>query len=128
MTGKALMGQGPRATVRTAASPPDNRPAMEIKMAKLFTTAAIASALLFSASAYAIDVENQDATEHEVTTASGDGDPVTFKLKPGEIKRNVCGGEICNVMVDSKTNEFEASKEGHLAIKGGKLIWMPKRG
>ncbi len=98
-------------------------------MAKLFTATAFASALLLSAGAYALDVENQDGTAYEVTTAAYDGGPVTFTLKPGEIKRDVCGGQmICNVMIDEKTNEFVAGTDEHVVIKGGKLNVMKPRG
>lgn len=98
-------------------------------MAKYLTVTALVSALLLPAGAYALDVENQDSQEHVVTWAAGDGGPATFKLKPGEIKRDVCGsGEVCNLMIDDKTREFVGGVDELVVIKNRKLHIGKPRG
>lgn len=89
-------------------------------MTKLLASAVFAAALV-AAPAYAVNIENQDGIDHEVTIAVGEGGPVTFKLKAGEKKMDVCGGEHCVLMLNESDWEGYGAEDETIAVRDGKL-------
>lgn len=95
-------------------------------MSKLIASACCAAVLAFAPAAMAVDVENQDSTDHKLSVAVGEGGPSTFTIKAGEMKRDVCGGKDCVIELNGK--QWDGFNDEFVVIKNKKLMKMPKRG
>lgn len=94
-------------------------------MTRLLASALFAAALVAAPAAYAVDIENQDGIDHQVTVAIGDGGPSTFTLRAGEKKKDICGGEHCVLMLDNA--EWDGMGDEMVVVKDGKMQ-LPTRG
>ena len=89
-------------------------------MSKILASVICAAALSLSSAAYAVDIENQDGTDHQLTVSIGDNGPVTMTLKAGETKTNICSDQACILQINESTWEAEADQE--LVVKDGQLM------
>lgn len=88
-------------------------------MSKVIASIVCAAALSLAPVAYAVDIENQDDTDHEITLSVGENGPVTFMLKAGEKKADICKGDPCVLMLNDST--VEAGEDDQLVIRDGQL-------
>ena len=79
---------------------------------------AAAALLAVSGAAYAVDVENEDTTEHKVTLTEPGSPKWEVKVGGGEKKLDVCA--MCSVAVEG-AQPVSASGLDRVVIKGGKL-------
>lgn len=93
-------------------------------MSKILASACCAALLAFSPAVLAIDIENQDDTDHEISLMIGENAPTTLVLKAGEIKTNVCNGEPCLMELEGSSWEGEADEK--LVIREKKLQLSPE--
>jgi len=98
-------------------------------MTKLLASALFAATLVAAPAVYAIDIENQDGVDHNVTillnsTISGATAPYPFTLKAGEVHKDLCMGEGCTVELNGA--EWAGGGDTALVIKDGKLSVKPK--
>lgn len=93
-------------------------------MTKLLASALFAATLIAAPAVHAVDIENQDAVDHQVTIAIGDGGPTTFTLKAGEKKSDVCRGEHCTLMLNN--SEWDGLGDERVIVKDGKMN-LPSR-
>jgi len=88
-------------------------------MSKTLASLICAAALSLAPAAYAVDVENQDGTDHQITISAGDNGPVTMTLKAGEKKSNICSDQACVLQLNDNT--WEAGPDDELVVKDGQL-------
>jgi hypothetical protein len=88
-------------------------------MRKYVIAAAMA---LASTGAYAIDIVNQDSQDVTVSVYPTEAGPVTFRMKPGEVKRDACPQTVCDVYVGAENGEWTATSNMNdkVTIQGGK--------
>lgn len=89
-------------------------------MSKVIASIFCAAALTVAPAAYAVDVENQDDTDHEITVSIGDAAPMTVLLKAGEMKADLCKGASCVLMLNEKA--WEAEADDQFVVREGELI------
>lgn len=98
-------------------------------MTKLLASALFAASLVAAPAVYAVDIENQDGIDHQVTVEIDQGPEATapwpFVLKAGEVNRNLCLDEKCSVEVNGQ--EMSVGGNTALIIKDGKLHVVPKK-
>jgi len=91
-------------------------------MNKLIATTAAFAAFLV-APALALDIENRDGAEHQVTISVGEGGPQSMKLAAGKSLKGACT-DICNVQLESGAGagQFVSIHSGEKAvIENGRL-------
>ena len=93
-------------------------------MSKLLASTCCAALLAFSPAVLAVDIENQDDADYEVSVMIGENAPTTFVLKAGEIKTNVCNGEPCVMELEGSSWEGEADEK--LVVRDKKLQLSPE--
>jgi len=89
-------------------------------MSKLIASIICAAALSVAPAAYAVDVQNDDDTDHEISVAVGEATPVTILLKAGEKKTNLCNGETCVLIMNEIT--WEAADDDQFVVRYGELF------
>jgi len=98
-------------------------------MTKLLASALFAASFVAAPAVYAVDIENQDGVDHQITvemqsTVSNAAIPYPFTLKAGEVHKNLCLDETCSVEVNGV--EMSVGGDTALIIKDGKLQVRPK--
>ena len=89
-------------------------------MSKVIASIVCAAAMSLASAAYAVDVANQDDKDYEITVSIGEAAPVTFMLKAGEIKTDICGGGSCVLMLNETA--WETGGDEAFVIKEGNLF------
>jgi len=98
-------------------------------MSKLLASALFAASLVAAPAVYAVDIQNQDGVDHEITvemqsTISNAAIPGPLTLKAGELHKNLCLDETCRVEFNGV--EMSVGGDTGLIIKDGKLQVAPK--
>jgi len=96
-------------------------------MTKLFASAIFAATFIAAPAVYAVDIENQDGVDHQVTVTIGSSDsaPYPFILKAGEKHMDLCLGEN-GCTVELGNSDWNGGGDTQLIVKGGKLAVQPK--
>ena len=89
-------------------------------MSKVIASIVCAAAMSLASTAYAVDVANQDDKDHEITVSIGEATPVTFMLKAGESRSDICGGDSCVLMLNETA--WETGGDEAFVIKEGNLF------
>ncbi len=84
---------------------------------------ALSAVALPHATVLAVDLENHDRKQHEVTINRADGSSETLTLKPGQRLEDICTD--CVVLVGE--NSVEARGRATIAIEGGKVTIASQR-
>jgi hypothetical protein len=92
-------------------------------MSKLLATTAAFAAIL-AVPAFALDIENRDGAQHQVTISVGDGGPSSLTLAAGQSLKEACAND-CVVQLDDGPNagQFVSISRGETAvISNGRIV------
>jgi hypothetical protein len=96
-------------------------------MSKLLATTAAFVAIL-AVPALALDIENRDGAEHQVTISVGEGGPTSLKLAAGKMLKNACS-DVCNVQLETGAGagQFVSIHYGEKAVISNGRITVEAR-